>query len=156
MLTYLTLLQVQYTCSMIAHKQANECPSVQINNGGINSSTTKYDVGAAVRFSCNIGYEMVGNIIINCVRNGQEVMWNGDPPKCYNKGISLVIHLLVVGIQYASQFLTGVFATTKLATTVLVFSTKQNESHLSIILGITCIISLVLLIGAVIFISILW
>jgi hypothetical protein len=66
--------------------QKKKCPGVQINNGVTNSSNTSHSAGEIVMFSCNTGYEIVGNMIINCVRSGQDVMWNGDPPGCYNIG----------------------------------------------------------------------
>lgn len=69
--------------------QGNEiskiCPHLYpITNGAMNS--TQQHIGAAVMFSCNVEYEMIGNLIVNCVKIGQRATWNGNPPKCYNRG----------------------------------------------------------------------
>lgn len=71
---------------LVNYDVANKCLKLHpIKNGAFNS--TKHDIGVAISFSCDSGYEIVGNVIINCIRDGQYSIWNGLPPKCYSKGI---------------------------------------------------------------------
>ena len=65
-----------------------ECPELprSITNGYVNG--TGWIQGSLYRFSCIVGYSLVGQETLSCTRDGQ---WNGSIPACLKGNVINVI-----------------------------------------------------------------
>lgn len=112
------------------------CPKLKFVNGTVNS--TELDVGASVMFSCNSHYEMIGNVIINCVKIGQQVRWNGHPPICYSRGMFL---LIFISYYWSDHNYSLVVSVETITTPWWPNSDQYAEEKVIIIISIFCVIS---------------
>lgn len=68
------------------------CPNPGVPDNGYQTLYKhSYQAGETLRFFCYEGYELIGEVIINCVP-GHPSQWNSPPPFCKGKGFLMSQH----------------------------------------------------------------
>ena len=92
-----------------------ECPILpaSISNGNVHGSGNVE--GSSYRFSCQVGYALVGSEMLYCTQEGR---WNASIPTCLRGERSIAFRFLILKRKTKKNLLKGVVST--------IFSTKKG------------------------------
>lgn len=72
--------------SLLQSVKYDPCPNPGVPDNGYQTLYKhSYQAGETLRFFCYEGYELIGEVIINCVP-GHPSQWNSPPPFCKGEG----------------------------------------------------------------------
>ena len=86
----ISIIHTSITPSLLIFSSAVFCPLLPVPLNGTIDPTSN-TIGSIASYSCDVGYELVGNMMRVCQSNG---MWDGEDPQCRPLGTYMYVHVV--------------------------------------------------------------